>query len=101
MKGSQAGEGHLLLHWSRPEDRALTVFVFQSFSMFHLVCFNNDFVCEASSVPGRDTFFGEEQMFASQGWTFITEVKVVWQVIRFRQKLSEPLHEEAFLFCNW
>ena len=55
----------------------------------------------ASSVPGRDTFFREEQRSALQGWTFIIKVKVAWQCIRIRQKLSEPLVEKASLLCKW
>ena len=66
-----------------------------------MVCFDNDFASAASSVPGRDTFFREEQRSELQGWTFIIEVKVAWQHIRIRQKLSEPLVEEAFLLCKW
>lgn len=79
MKACQPREGQpLLFQPARPEDRALMVFVFWNLSILHLICFNNDFASAASSVPGRDTFFREEQRSALQGWTFIIEVKVVW-----------------------
>lgn len=42
-----------------------------------------------SLLSQKDTFFWEEQVPASQGCTFIKEVRIECQAIRIRQKLSD------------